>query len=138
MVESGLWIHDDNGARAGMVHLNGDWPHIRELVSPGEMFGFIKLSQRTPLIMGQDPAWDEETKSYKGAPGAPAINQQERVDGEEMFDDETVYDTNICWCLYNVLLIKWVDGVAYRGGLGQVHVHAFDNARPEWRAIALG
>lgn len=41
------------------------------------------------------------------------------------------------WPLYNVLAVEWVGGVAYRTGVGKVHVDAFDRAG-EGRGVVLG
>ena len=104
----------------------------------GGEFDFIKLSQRTYSIMDSDPEWDKEIVAYKGVPGSPAINPQELLGPDDEIFDQQVYDPNICWCLYNVLLVEWANRIAYRAGIGQVYIHSFDSARPRWRKITLG
>jgi hypothetical protein len=42
--------------------------------------------------------------------------------------DQDKYDAGKVWPLYNVLAVEWVGGVAYRRGVGKVHVDAFDGA----------
>jgi hypothetical protein len=42
------------------------------------------------------------------------------------------------WPLYNVMLLEWENGVAYRVALGRVHVDAFWEARPRRSLIVLG
>lgn len=39
--------------------------------------------------------------------------------------------------LYNEMAVEWVDGIAYRIGLGNVHVDGFCSAKPEWRRVEL-
>lgn len=133
-----LWILDEAERRAGIVYLDGQWLLQKGSHANRQRFSFIKLSQRIFSLLDSDPAWDIETGSYKGTPGSPAINPQEQLDLEDEIFDQTVYDQNICWCLYSVLLVEWVKGIAYRVGIGQVHIHAFDDACPEWRTIVLG
>ena len=39
---------------------------------------------------------------------------------------------------YNVLWIEWVDGIAYRRGIGRVHKEAWDQQELEWIDLTLG
>jgi hypothetical protein len=107
-------------------------------VSGAMSFDFVKLSQETYSVGRSDPAWDVDQKRYLSVPGSAALNPQEPLGPEdEVFDQET-YDANVCWCLYNVILVQWKDNVAFRAGIGQVHIHAFDEAQPVWKTIELG
>jgi len=133
-----LWILDDAGKRAGIVYVNGEWLLGKDSATARRGLTFLKLSQQTFSLQDSDPAWDEETRSYKGTAGSPALNPQEPLRPEDEAFDQAVYDQNICWCLYNVLLVEWAESIAYRVGIGQVHINAFDNARPELRTVALG
>ena len=58
-------------------------------------------------------------------------NSQPRFDHEDEPFDQGRYDCNINWCLYNVLMVEWKNGIAYRIGVGQVHIHAFDTKKNE-------
>jgi hypothetical protein len=102
---------------------------------------FLKVSQTTLSDNPwQDPAWDPQSESFKGKSGAAPCNP--RAYDESRFPkcefDRNWYDWRICWCLYNVLMVEWRDGIAFRMGVGMIHIHAFDNASPEWRKIILG
>jgi hypothetical protein len=35
-------------------------------------------------------------------------------------------------------MVEWHDGVAYRLGVGKIHIHAFDAASPVRKKILLG
>lgn len=39
---------------------------------------------------------------------------------------------------YHVLLVEWEDGIAYRIGLGHMHIDAFHAANPIWQDVRLG
>lgn len=133
-----LEILDADGALAGAIQ--------PDLSAPEDFSGsyhFIKVSQTTlftstPFL---DPAWDLKSKSLKGSPGAPSINSEMRLSHIQHRNpqfDESKYDPEICWCLYNVLMVEFRDGIAYRLGVGCVHIHAFDAALPVRQKILLG
>lgn len=129
-----LSIFDSDGIRAGVVTLDGN---AFQRFVPGS-HDFICLSQATLSHADSDPAWDEVTETYAGKPGGPPISPRPPLDREDEPFDQGRYDPNICWCFYNVLMIEWQDGVAYRVGIGQVHIHAFDRASPQSQRILLG
>jgi hypothetical protein len=129
-----LSIFDSDGIRAGVVTLDGN-TFLKFI--PG-LHEFISLSQATLSHADSDPAWDEETESYAGKPGGPPVSSRPLLDVEDEPFDQGRYDPNICWCLYNVMMIEWQDGVAYRVGIGQMHIHAFDRASPQSHKILLG
>ena len=52
--------------------------------------------------------------------------------------DKRCFDEHKPWCMYNVMMIEKKDGVAYRLGLGSVHIDAFFAASPKWKHIVLG
>lgn len=56
---------------------------------------------------------------------------------EDEFDHD-VYDSNICWCMYNVLVVNMEADVAYRIAAGRVYYSAFDDANPARRTVRLG
>lgn len=133
-----LWILDNAGKRAGIAHVSGQWLVGKDTTAARSGPSFLKLSQQTFSLNESDPAWDGETCTYRGAPGSPAINPQEPLGPEDEVFDQAVYDQNICWCLYNVLLLEWDGGIAYRVGIGYLHIDAFDRANPEWMTVGLG
>jgi hypothetical protein len=130
-----LTILDSKGHRAGIVVLDGNT--AKSL--PSGLHTFIKLSQTTLSSGRDDPAWFEETKSFAGKPGDDAINTTrplEFAEDEEIFDSK-VYRVDICWCLYNVMLVETKGDVTYRIGIGQVHIHAFDAVVTERKLLRL-
>lgn len=52
--------------------------------------------------------------------------------------DQRAFDTEKAWCLYNVMLVEWVGEVAYRVGVGTIHIDAWARARLTRRVIELG
>jgi hypothetical protein len=131
-----LSILDANGHRAGIFILDGNTASSL----PSGLHTFIKLSQTTLSSGRDDPAWDEATKSFAGKLGENAINhnrQLEFAEDEEIFDPK-VYRIDICWCLYNVMLVETKGDVTYRLGIGQIHIHAFDAAEVETKLMRLG
>lgn len=40
-------------------------------------------------------------------------------------------------CVYNVMMVSWVDGVAFRRGLGKISWAAWDDAAPELVNVTL-
>lgn len=129
-----LIIKDSGGARAGCVVIDGNT--FRSL-KPGD-FSFVKLSQTTLAHDENDPAWDEATQSFAGELGAPSINKHFEPYRNGMEFDNKVFDSSICWCLYNVMMVEWKDGVGIRLGIGKIHIHAFDAVAAEPREVLLG
>jgi hypothetical protein len=127
-----------DSSRAGTVTVDGD-TYERLDFGQRSRFAFVKLSQTTLAVGRDDTAWNAETQRYAGLPGTPAINPQEPFGPEydDVFDSEK-YELNVCWCLYNVLMVEWRDSIAYRVGVGQVHIHAFDGAEPQRMDLMLG
>jgi len=131
-----LEILDTNSHRAGIVVLDANTASSL----PHGLHTFIKLSQTTLSSGRDDPAWCEKTKAFAGKPGERAINKTrplEFTEDEEIFDPR-VYPIDICWCLYNVMLVETKGDVIYRLGIGQVHIHAFDAAATERKLMRLG
>ena len=48
------------------------------------------------------------------------------------------YDATKPWCVYNIMLVEWIDGVAYRLGVGQMHIDSWAQAHPVKKTIELG
>ena len=132
-----IWDPKD-GSHVGLVYDDRDI--AKSLGSPDSPVrcSFIKLSQTTMSPKDEDPAYNPETKQYEGTPGGPSVNPEAKPNVLRGYFDDKKYDWNISWCLYNVLMVIWVDGIAIRIGIGKIHIHAFDKASPERRKILLG
>jgi hypothetical protein len=129
-----LSVFDNDGYRAGIVIVDG----ITRSRFKSGLYSFIKLSQTTFASGRDDPAWDEASESFLGVPGDPGLNTYPTLQPDEELFDPIRYDHNICWCLYNVLMVEWQGQVAYRLGIGQIHIHSFDQASPRRMGIELG
>lgn len=130
-----LKVFDCNGHHAGVIVMDG--ATFEATVNSQTSYSFVKVSQTT-LTARDDPAWDEGSKSYAGKPGEPAINPRQPLDAEEEEFDQSVYDCNVCWCMYNVLIVEFDGDIARRIAVGRVQISAFDNASPERRSFRLG
>lgn len=51
--------------------------------------------------------------------------------------DRRKFEEKLLDC-YNVLLVEWEHGIAYRMGLGHIHIDAFHAANPIWQDVRLG
>jgi hypothetical protein len=130
-----LTILDGNRARAGCVVVDGNT--IKNL-KPG-IFPFVKLSRTTLTHAEDDPSWDSEAQAFAGKPGDPTVNSDFEKGPNEMWFEGKVFDSSICWCLYNVMMVSWRDdGVGLRLGIGKMHVDAFDAAASNERQVNLG
>ncbi|KAL8690679.1 MAG: hypothetical protein Q9218_003924 [Villophora microphyllina] len=52
--------------------------------------------------------------------------------------DQQRYDGEKPWCMYNIMLVEWVNGVAYRLGVGKMHIDAWAQAEATRKIITLG
>jgi hypothetical protein len=52
--------------------------------------------------------------------------------------DRQRFDAYKAFCLYELLLVEWIDGVAYRIGTGKAHIDAWAREDPKWKLITLG
>lgn len=64
--------------------------------------------------------------------------EQEQHVNEKAGFDERLYDAVTPWGLFNVLMVEWVGGIAYRVAVGRVHVAAFMEAEPVEKEVVLG
>ncbi|TID20078.1 HET-domain-containing protein [Venturia nashicola] len=130
-----LLITDSHGAKAGCVIIDGN---TADSLAPGT-FSFVKLSRTTNLHDEDDSAWDAEVEAFIGVPGEPAINPDFGRSRSELWFDQDVFDSSVCWCLYNVLMVRWrEDGAGIRLGIGKIHTHAFDAAAGDEMSVSLG
>ena len=134
-----LKIFDRQGHLAGVAVMDGATfdATFEDASSLQHTFVLIKIS-RTTLSAADDPAWDSETKRFAGRPGKPGINPESNTFSLEPEFDQDMYDPNVCWCMYNVLVVRFEGRVAYRVAVGRVYYTAFDNASPERRTFCLG
>lgn len=133
-----LQVYSRTNHRAGVAVMDGaTYDSIK--FTESSLFSFVKISQTTLAPGRDDPAWDAETETFAGKPGEEAINPQPEIDREDEEFDQSVYGRNICWCLYNVLVVRFEGDVARRIAVGQVHIHAFDrDSSMERRTFWLG
>lgn len=132
-----LQVFSQSDHRAGTVVMDGN-TFTSTSFAPDSLFYFIKISQTTLAPGRDDPAWDADTKTFAGKPGEAAINPRPPFDEEEEEFDQEIYDRNMCWCLYNVLVVSFENDVARRIAVGQVHITAFEDAQPERRTFWFG
>ena len=52
--------------------------------------------------------------------------------------DQQRYDAEKPWCVYNIMLVEWKGEVAYRLGVGRMHIDAWAQANPKRKQIVLG
>lgn len=135
-----LGVFDDYGKQCGYVVVDGK---TSQTLRSG-LYDFVRLSQMTLTHTEDDPAWDEDTQAFSREPGKPgdtskyewftASGKPER----ELYFDNTVYNPTIAWCLYNVMMVEWKDGVGYRLGIGSMHITAWENSSPIAQEVVLG
>lgn len=137
-----LSIFDHEGVLAGTVRVPG--PIASDLAKMRHEF--ILLS-RTRLdsknLYEQDPLKIEKQSlanwSLDHIP--PKITHDDTASDSsqpEFAFDHKRYDAEKLFCVYNVMLVEWKEGVAYRLGLGLIHIDAFHQAFPEKKLIVLG
>ena len=131
-----LAVRDAEGHVAGTIYVDANTYNRLDLCSQ-KLYTFIKLSQTTLRTDQWDTAWHADTQAYSGVPGEPAVNIQSEIETpEDLFD--SYFDATLCYCLYNVIMVKVAKEISFRMGLGVIHISAFDNANPEERKITLG
>jgi hypothetical protein len=106
-------------------------------IKPPCQCDFIKLSQTTlsELHAGTPP---ESLKyAFGGSSKRDFLPREEGFIGNFVKPDTlhnffayNEYDCSDIWCVYNVLMVVWNEDetVAFRVGVGKMHVNAFDNA----------
>jgi hypothetical protein len=142
-----LTIYDpQTGIRCGVVYDDLELSTVG--VSWPMLCSFVKLSQTTiggtaddedPMAyLGED--WSELSPGpSKGALGRPDENNKRNADTVRNFFNYDEYDCTRKWCVYNVLMVTWRDNVAFRIGVGKMHVDAFDTSKSlKTRKIYLG
>jgi hypothetical protein len=110
---------------------------------------FVRLS-RTHLLSDGTPYsdidWDmiETIFAPLGLPQGPKnLDEDSEVEGNEFGGDDGcifdtgIYDIDIPWCIFNVMLVETTEEVSRRVGLGKVHIAAFTQGDSCWRDIVL-
>jgi len=131
-----LSVLDDQGNRAGTILAASQ---IRDSLYTQKL-EFLALSRTTMAFNATDPSWDTRTKSFLHPPQErpPLVSRKRVVQGQELdIFDRKAFDMYKLWPLYNVLLIEWKEGVAYRLGIGKIHIDAFDPVATR-KTIILG
>jgi Heterokaryon incompatibility protein (HET) len=141
-------VCDESSTLVGYI----DVPHPETgavLIAPGTR-EFAVLSRST--IDGQfEPAPDALVNRRRGALTYCITPFREAVDSPESYEftvysgkinekgnfDARTYDETRPWCMFNVMMIKRVNGVAYREAIGRVHVDAVLASRPTEKIIDL-
>ena len=59
-------------------------------------------------------------------------------DGQQLVFDRQRYDARKAFCLYEFLVVEWRGDVAYRIGIGKMHIDALAETEPKWKTITLG
>ncbi|KAL8653527.1 MAG: hypothetical protein Q9226_003816 [Calogaya cf. arnoldii] len=113
--------------------VNGTWPL--------DVYEFVMISramapqqedrgETNPGLLVDAEAIDMEKTSFVDRP----VDHEYQGYG---FDWQQ-YDARKPWCLYNIMLVEWKDGIAYRLGVGQMHIDAWAQAHPIKKIIELG
>lgn len=137
-----LAIFDKDGFVAGIVYVPGS---IASSLKVGS-FEFVSLSRRRGE--SSDTNFMRVYKSFREChyPG-PASDFQNVPSSVTIYPGQSPlsadgfnsgrYNKYKPWPLYNVMMIERNGGIAYRLGLGIIHIHAFIQAGPEEKLIVL-
>lgn len=133
-----LVIRSADGYVAGYVMMPGE---LATQLSPADSYNLINLSRtkkREQQGRGEgnpDLLVDEDdvTMEKQSFPDRPDVEKA----SDSSACDQRRYDTEKIWCLYNVILVEWIGEVAYRLGIGTVHIDAWAQAKPK-KTITLG
>lgn len=134
-----LVIRDADGYVAGYVMVLGE---LATSLSPTNRYNLVNLSRtkkREQEGRGEgnpDLLVDEEdvTMEKQSFPDRPDVEKA----SDSSACDQRRFDTEKAWCLYNVMLVEWIGEVAYRLGVGTVHIDAWAQAKPRKTIITLG
>ncbi|KAI4231922.1 MAG: hypothetical protein L6R40_007577 [Gallowayella cf. fulva] len=134
-----LVIRDADGDVAGYVKVPGE---ITMQLSSTKSYKLVNISRtkkyeqegrgegNPDLLVDADDVTMEK-QSFPGRPDVETANDSSAC-------DQRRFDTEKPWCLYNVMLVEWVDLIAYRVGVGTVHIDAWARAKPRKTVITLG
>ena len=133
-----LVIRDSDGYVAGYVKVPAE---LAEL-NPANTYNLINISRTkaseqegrgeiNPDLLIDEEDVTMEKQSFPDRPDVQKANDSSACDPRR-------FDTQKPWCLYNVMLVEWIDEVAYRLGVGTVHIDAWVQAKPRKTIITLG
>ena len=111
---------DDDEGRYELIRISRTKP--REQTERGE---------EDPDLLTDEEAVTMEKTSF---PDRPDVEKSKH----SCACDQRRFDISKPWCLYNVMLVEWEAQVAYRMGLGTVHIDAWAQAKPREKIITLG
>ncbi|KAL9065495.1 MAG: hypothetical protein Q9161_008200 [Pseudevernia consocians] len=134
-----LPLRDPEGFIAGYVLIPGD---ISTNMNAETRYEIIMISRAMNISQtdrgeeNPDLLVDSEATTLEKThfPDAPDVNTSQNAYGF----DERRFDSRKSWCLYNIMLVEWREGVAYRLGVGTMHIDAWAQAKPEKKTIILG
>ena len=134
-----LPVRDLDGYIAGYVLIPGDVAtklsseayYEVVMISRARLFSQKDRGEGNPDLLVDSEATTLEKTHF---PDAPDLSTSTTGYG---FDEQR-FDSNKLWCLYNIMLVEWKDGVAYRVGVGTMHIDAWAQAKPEKKIIVLG
>lgn len=134
-----LVIRDADGHVAGYVLVPGE---LALQLSPANRYNLINIARTKKseqegrgegnpdlLVDAEDATMEKE--SFPDRPDVDKANDSSAC-------DQRRFDTEKPWCLYNVMLVEWIGEVAYRLGVGTVHIDAWARAKPRRTVITLG
>ena len=134
-----LPLRDRDGSIAGSVLVPGD---VSTTMTGEARYETVRIS-RAKLVAREDRGdgdpdlrgdGDAATLEENYFPDAPDVDRSRSGYG---FDEQR-FDGGKAWCLYNVMLVEMKEGVAYRLGVGTVHIDAWAQAKPEKKIVVLG
>lgn len=106
----------------------------------GEFQEFVCLSRRrgSSLDDGDESVPSSPQDDFTNVPDRVALYPYERsAEANDAGFDHIRYNRHKPWPLYNVMMIRWDNGVASRIALGTMHVTAFVQAKPVMKVISL-
>lgn len=80
---------------------------------------------------------DRINANYSDALASPASDWDSYLPRDIPFD-RTVFDEYRKWCLYNIMMIEWRNGVAYRAGIGVCHIDVVEKSSMQLKRVVLG
>lgn len=134
-----LPLRDPDGFIAGYVLVPGDifatlsseGHYEVVMISRAKNFSQKDRGEGNPDLLVDSEATTLEKTHF---PNAPDINTSRNGYG---FDEQR-FDSNKPWCLYNIMVVQVKEGVAYRVGVGTIHIDAWAQAKPKKKTIVLG
>lgn len=134
-----LPLRDPDRYIAGYVLIPGD---VSTEMKSDNCYEVVRISraklfsQKDRGVENPDLLIDSEATTLDKThfPNAPDINTSRSGYG---FDEQR-FDSNKPWCMYNIMLVELREGVAYRLGVGRIHIDAWAQAKPEKKTVVLG